>query len=620
MNIRTKLSITYLTISLLALTIISAFIYFFVKNTLAEDVLSHLESVSFIQANRVDGIIEQNLERLRLVSSRTQLRISLSEYLKNRNKKHLEKLQLIINDALSSISSFSVISILDLSGNVIASTNPDRTNLNYRQFDFYENAKVDNRAEHFFLDENNNLKIYLSGPLTISNKLVGILLIESDANNIISLINDYSGLRQTGETFLGRKSMDGKFALYLTPLRFDPNAALRRKVSITDTANPLTKTLLEKEQLLTTAIDYRGQEVLAATNYINRTGWGLVVKIDKSEAFAVTRDLIKYIAIITLSLMLLVVWVSFAFAKIISKPIIELTKTAHDINEGDLAQRAVVRSDDEVGELAGAFNNMAHNLIVTHYDLAKTNKELQSHREHLEEMVSQRTLELQEKNKELESFAYSVSHDLRSPLRAIDGFSRILAEDYEHTLDDEGKEHFYRIRQASQRMGNLIDDLLELSRINRSEIVKQKIDLSAKVHSAISRLDTASSGRKVDFVVQPNVFIYGDDSLMDVVISNLIGNAWKYTAKTVITKIEFGEIRRNNELNYFVRDNGIGFDMKYANKLFGAFQRLVGYDEYPGTGIGLATVLRIINRHGGHIWAESELGKGATFYFTVAQN
>jgi len=620
MNIRAKLSITYLTISLLALTIISVFIYFFVKNILAADVLSHLESVSFIQANRVDGIIEQNLERLRLVSSRTQLRISLSEYLKNRNKKHLEKLQLIINDALNSISSFSVISILDLGGNVITSTNPDRINLNYKQFDFYENAKVENRAEHFFLDENNNLKIYLSGPLTIRNNLVGILLIESDANNIISLINDYSGLRQTGETFLGRKSIDGKFALYLTPLRFDPNAALRRKVSITDTSNPLTKSLLEKEQLLTTAIDYRGHEVLAATNYIKRTDWGLIVKIDKSEAFAATRDLIKYIAIITLSLMLLVAWVSFAFAKIISKPIIELTKTAHDINEGDLAQRAVVRSDDEVGELADAFNNMAHNLIITHYDLAKTNKELQSHREHLEEMVSQRTLELQEKNKELESFAYSVSHDLRSPLRAIDGFSRILIEDYEHKLDDKGKENFYRIRQASQRMGNLIDDLLELSRINRSEIVKQKINLSAKVYLAISRLDTASSGRKVDFVVQPNVFIYGDDSLMDVVIANLIGNAWKYTAKTETAKIEFGEIRKNNELNYFVRDNGIGFDMKYANKLFGAFQRLVGYDEYPGTGIGLATVLRIINRHGGQVWAEGELGKGATFYFTVAQN
>ena len=617
MNIRTKLSVTYLTVSLVALAFISIFIYFYVKNTLTAEVMSHLASVSSIQANRVEGIIEQNLERLRLVSSRTQLRISLHEYIKNKDRSHFEKLQLIINDALVSTSSFNIISILDINGNVIASTNPARPSLNYGGYDFFANAKVENNAEHFFLDEKNQLQVYLSGPLTIDDKLVGILLIESDAQNIVALITDYSGLRKTGETLLGRKTMDGKSALYLTPLRFDQNAALVRKVSLSDLSNPLSRALQENQKFLTTAIDYRGQEVLASTNYIGKTGWGLVVKIDKTEAFAATHDLIKYITIITFSLMILVTWVSFAFAKIISTPIMELTKTAHHINEGDLTQRAVINSNDEAGELAAAFNNMTNNLILTQYDLANTNKELQSHRDHLEEMVSQRTLELQEKNKELESFAYSVSHDLRSPLRAIDGFSRILTEDYENLLDDEGKQHFSRIRQASQRMGNLIDDLLELSRINRSEIVRQEIDLSARVQAVISRLDNPNRKRQVDFFVQPDVFIYGDDTLMEVVIANLIGNAWKYTEKNAAAKIEFGELQINGEPVYFVRDNGIGFDMKYADKLFGAFQRLVAYDEYPGTGIGLATVLRVINRHGGHIWAEGEPGKGATFYFTV---
>lgn len=618
MNIRSKLSVTFLSVSLLALAFISIFIYFYVKNTLTAEVLAHLESVSSVQSHRVESIIEQNLERLRLVSSRTQLRISLSEFLSNRDRSHLEKLQLIINDALASISSFNVISILDIDGKVVTSTNPARLNLDYSGFDFFSNAKEKNNAEHFYLDEKNQLKVYLSGPMTTDDNLIGILLIESDANNIVALISDYSGLRKTGETLLGRKTIDGQHALYLTPLRFDQNAALIRKVSLSNQSNPLARALLENQKVFTTAIDYRGQEVLASTNYIDKTGWGLVVKIDKAEAFAATHELIKYIVIITLTLMLLVAWVSFAFAKIISTPIVELTKTAHDINEGDLNQRAVIRSNDEVGELASAFNNMTDNLIRTQYDLAKTNKELQSHREHLEEMVSQRTLELQEKNRELESFAYSVSHDLRSPLRAIDGFSRILAEDYANVLDDEGKANFTRIRHASQRMGNLIDDLLELSRINRSEILKEKIDLSAKVLATIARLDGTPNGRKVDFVVQPNVFVFGDDTLMDVVVANLIGNAWKYTAKTSRAKIEFGEIKNNGESVYFVRDNGIGFDMKYANKLFGAFQRLVGYDEYPGTGIGLATVLRVINRHGGRIWAEGELNKGASFYFTVS--
>ena len=617
MNIRAKLSVTYLSVSLLTLLFISIFIYVYVRDTLATEVLSHLNSVSSIQSHRVEGIIAQNLERLRLVSSRTQLRISLNEYSKTGDPAHLKKIQLIINDALESINSFMVISILDKKGNVIVSTEPGRANRNYSKYDFYNSAKKQNNAEHFFLDNNNELNVHLSGPLTIDKNLIGILLIESDAKNIVSLVNDYSGLRNTGETLLGRKSVDGKQVQYITPLRFDQAAALNRQVSITNQSNPLVKVLSERQELLATAIDYRGHEVLAAMDYISNTGWGLVVKIDKAEAFEPIHNLLKYIFVITLSVMFVVFWVSYGFAKIISKPIVDLTNTAHDINEGDLSQRAIVRSDDEVGELAGAFNNMANNLILTQYDLENTNKELQSHREHLEEMVAKRTHELQDKNKELESFAYSVSHDLRSPLRAIDGYSQILEEDYQAKLDGEGKASLARIRHATQRMGNLIDDLLQLSRINRSEIVKQKIDLSSKVQAVIGRLDGANDGRKAEFIVQPNVYIYGDDTLMDVVIANLIGNAWKYTEKNADTKIEFGELCKNDEPVYFVRDNGIGFDMKYSHKLFGAFQRLVAYDEYPGTGIGLATVLRVIKRHGGRVWAEGQTGQGATFYFTL---
>ena len=619
MKIRAKLSITYLTVSLLALVFISVFIYFYVKKTLTAEIFSHLESVSSIQTHRIQGIIEQNLERLRLVSSRTQLRISLNRYLQNHDPVDREKIQLIINDALQSIRSFKVISILDKNGNIVISTEPARINRNYARSDFYTNALTENNAKHFFLDENKELQLYLSGPLTISEKIIGILMIESDAENIVTLIKDYSGLRQTGETVLGKKSLSGEFVQYLTPLRFDQTAALNRQIEFTRHLNPMVVALSKKEKLLTNAIDYRGAEVLAATNYIEQTGWGLVVKIDKAEAFAATNDLIKYILIITLGVMWIVVGVSYMFAKIISKPIIKLTKTAHDINEGDLTQRAAVKSDDEVGELAGAFNNMANNLILTQYDLENSNQELQRHREHLEDMVSQRTRELQDKNQELESFAYSVSHDLRSPLRAIDGFSRILQEDYEELLDQEGNATLSRIRQASQRMGNLIDDLLELSRINRSEIVRRKIDLSAKIQAVIDRLKNAEPERTVDFNIQSGVNIYADDTLMDVVIVNLIGNAWKYTTKKSNARIEFGESSKNGETVYFIRDNGVGFDMKYVDKLFGAFQRLVGYDEYPGTGIGLATVQRVISRHGGRVWAEGDPGKGATFYFTLPQ-
>jgi light-regulated signal transduction histidine kinase (bacteriophytochrome) len=210
-----------------------------------------------------------------------------------------------------------------------------------------------------------------------------------------------------------------------------------------------------------------------------------------------------------------------------------------------------------------------------------------------------------------------VSHDLRSPLRAIDGYAHILKEDFADLLNEEGKSCIEKIRSSSQRMGDLIDDLLELSKINRKSLERKKIDLSEKVKAMINTLQV-NSQRNVDVIVQPNLHIIGDDSLMDVVVSNLIGNAWKYTSKSPVARIEFGQTQQNGEAVYYVKDNGIGFDNQYANKLFGAFQRLVKHDEYPGTGIGLATVSRVIKRHGGRIWADGELGKGATFYFTVS--
>lgn len=620
MNIRAKLSLTYLTVSLLALTFISTFFYLYFKKSLTADVFSHLESVSSIQSNRIKGIIEQNLERIRLVSSRTQLRISLKKYLATKNKEHLKKISLIINDAMNSINSFTTISVLDNDGNVITSTNPDRLNKNYSGYDFFPIAQVKNDAQHFFLDDDKALNLYLSGPLNIDNTAIGILLIESDTRNIVTLLNDYSGLGKTGETVLGRRSPKGDFVEYLAPLRFDSEAALRRNEEFFNSTNPMVIALSKKQQFLTTAKDYRGHEVLAFTNYINDTNWGLVVKIDKAEAFDPIYALANYSLIIVLSVMIIIAWVSFMFSRMMSKPIVDLTNTASSIEQGDLSLRAEVTSNDEISKLARTFNRMTNGLVTTQRELKNSNKELQDHRDNLEAMVSMRTQELMEKNKELETFSYSVSHDLRSPLRTIDGFSSILLDDYSDLIDENGKNSLNRIRQACQRMGSLIDDLLDLSRVNLNEIEKNEINLSHKVNMAFERIEKNQKTRQLEFMIQPEVYAYADDTLMDVVVSNLISNAWKYSEKSEITRIEFGETSKNGEPVYFVKDNGVGFDMKYENKLFKAFQRLVTNDEYPGNGIGLATVSRIVTRHGGRIWAESEPDKGATFYFTIPAN
>lgn len=235
----------------------------------------------------------------------------------------------------------------------------------------------------------------------------------------------------------------------------------------------------------------------------------------------------------------------------------------------------------------------------------------------LERRVAQRTTELQATNKELEAFSYSVSHDLRAPLRSIDGFSLALLERYSEQLDDKGKHYLQRVRAGSQRMGELIDDLLKLSRVTRAQIQCQKIDLTAMVEAIAADLQQNQPQRAVDFVIAPGVVAAGDEQLLRVMLENLLNNAWKFTSNQVSARIEFGITEQNFSPAYFIKDNGAGFDMAYSDKLFGAFQRLHTADEFPGTGIGLATVQRIIHRHGGHIWAEGAVEQGATFYFTL---
>ena len=225
--------------------------------------------------------------------------------------------------------------------------------------------------------------------------------------------------------------------------------------------------------------------------------------------------------------------------------------------------------------------------------------------------------QLQAANKELEAFSYSVSHDLRAPLRSIDGFSQALLEDYAEQLDKTGKDYLHRVRASTQRMAELIDDLLNLARVSRTEMRLETVDLSTLAKNIAAALQQAQPERQVDLVIAEGMVATADSGLLKAALENLIGNAWKFTGKRAEAKIEFGVTGNNGESNYFVRDNGAGFDEAYAGKLFGAFQRLHDTCEFPGTGIGLATVQRIIHRHRGRIWAEGKPDQGATFYFSL---
>src|SRR6266851_3954435 len=270
------------------------------------------------------------------------------------------------------------------------------------------------------------------------------------------------------------------------------------------------------------------------------------------------------------------------------------------------AQRAVLNIlEDFEGEKA--------NVEVANERLQREIKE----RKRADEEIQRTNRDLRAANKELEAFAYSVSHDLRAPLRSIDGFSQALLEDYADKLDATAQEHLQRVRHAAQRMAALIDDMLNLSRVTRCELHREKLDLSAMAKLIAADLQEAEPGRRVEFVIANGLTAVGDPQLLRAAMENLLRNSWKYTSGHATARIEFGKTDKKGKHSFIIRDDGAGFDPRYADRLFGAFQRLHTTKEFSGTGVGLATVQRIIHRHGGEIWAEGAVEKGATFYFTL---
>ena len=606
-SIKRKLLIFALCISLIPILVITTLFYLSARGSVekqinqkmiavAESKALHIEAfLKTIRGRTIDFCSDGYIrDKLDIINQKVLLEqdavVDLSSHLKN-NKMPLDP-------------DIASITVLNTTGTVVASTIKSIIGNDFSNHEEFVHIVSKNKKEVFthrphFQQYLNHSTMEVAAPVTSmeSGQTIGIIINAYNQEIINDITSNREGMGNSGEIVIGLK--EGGTIQFINTLKYTPGAATTLKISLNDVAAEPMRLALEGKYGTIIGHDYRDINVIAAYRYIPSIGWGLVAKMDKAEAFG-PLTVLRNIAIVlggVSSIAVILVGISFSIST--SRPINRLTAAAVKISNGNYDYSVEIDRHDEIGALAVSFNSMTSKL---------------THEINEQEKAEARLTGL---NKELEAFCYSVSHDLRAPLRGIEGFSRALEEDYADKFDLQGKDYLRRICTASHKMDNLITDLLDLSRITRSKMKHEKVDLSALVKSKALELQETEPERQVEFVIAEGDCTDGDTKLLKIAIDNLMDNAWKFTGKHSQARIEFGISLQDGESVYFISDDGVGFDMTYADKLFGAFQRLHSITEFEGTGIGLATVNRIIQRHGGNIWAEGEIGQGAKFCFTL---
>ncbi|HEU4797668.1 MAG TPA: cache domain-containing protein, partial [bacterium] len=481
--------------------------------------------------------IRQQQERVALVASRTRLRQLTEDYEAGKipGDEFRSESRRILVDAQKSSDGFLAISITDPTGKVITSTEEGELGKDYSADPtFLEGRQGKSVGTPELIGD--TYRTLLVAPIVASeHRFLGVAVVLLDSGPMVGFLTSTTGLGESGEVLVGTRL--GDTVRLLLPTRH----RLLTEVTLDEEASAMSEAIRGRTGFVQ-ARDYRNVEVLAAFRPVGYRDWGLVAKIDVGEAYAPLARLNTFILILEGSILLLGLISAFALAKKFTQPILELADSAAAVASGNLSVRAPVRSADELGTLARAFNRMTEQLASSYATL--------------ERRVSERTAQLEATSKELEAFSYSVSHDLRAPLRAIDGFSQIVMEDHAPALDQDGREHMERIRAAAQRMALLIDDLLNLSRLTRAELRREPIDLTSLAHSIATDLRQSEPERKVEIVIADGMRAVGDPYLLRAALQNLLGNAWKFTGRRDGARVEVGTLRQNGERTYFIRDNG----------------------------------------------------------------
>ena len=603
MKLKPRLTALFLVLALAPMAVVGYLAYETSRQAIEQEIINHLVSTNLLKTSELNRWIADNKLSIEDLAQRPLVRQYAAilathdtgpEYKRDHDLLVTEHLR----PRLRYGRFIELFVICPVHGLVLASDNEKHEGM-YREHEpYYIQGKTGTYLQGVYYSRSlEQPAMTISTPIRdVQGRLIAVLAGRLDLSELSRIVARQSGSNRTEDTYLVND-----FNFFVTEPRFGHNYALKKTVYTQG-----VRAGLSGQDGVDFYDDYRGVPVIGAYKWLPEYKMCLFTEVDQAEAYLPIRELRRLVVGGAALTALVVTLLAFFFARSITRPVQGLAAGVEEIGKGNLNIIVGTKGLDEIGELSRAFDRMTEKLKATTIS-----------RDELAEHVRDRTAQLQAVNQELEAFAYSVSHDLRAPLRALDGFSAALLSQYQNQLDEQGQHYLTRIQAASQRMEVLINDILDLSRVTRREMVRRQVDLSGLAQEIFTQLQADDPAREVEFVIAKKMTALGDEHLLRIVLENLFNNSWKFTSLQPRARIEFQNTDHSGGRVYFVRDNGVGFDMAYVDKLFAPFQRLHAMDEFPGTGIGLVTIKRIITRHGGRIWTEAAPDQGATFYFTL---
>ncbi|HYJ01037.1 MAG TPA: ATP-binding protein [Nitrososphaeraceae archaeon] len=621
------------------------FTYAEMEQTIKSEILKKLEIVAKLKEKNFQDVFEQNTEKLNLVSSRYQLKVELDNY-NNNNKSESQKIMNEIIQAIKpEITKFEDIIILDLSGKVVASTNNTYLGTNHNNDIYFIEGKKQNNVTILYKDKNQKLKSYLTGPLILNNKLLGVVTIFYDLGDLLSMFKVFEEQVATGEINLVKKDNNGD-ALIINPLRFNPEASLNLTVSKDRVDSPIIQSLLKNEKTFTETKDYRGMDVLAVTRYLEKLGWGLVVKMDKAEAFTPLENQ-KYVTIfIGVLVGIAIITTSTFLGNSISKPIQKLRDVMKDVAQGKFDSKIDVKGPQEIEELAKQFDLMRFNIANTNIHLNEIVKERTKKIENALSNIKEKEEALEESNKNLvlaneklslqskiqRDFINITAHELRTPIVPIITLSELLYSKIKKenklqknpSKENEKKQEFLEvILRNCYRLYRLTEDVLDVTKIESQtmKMNKEIIQLNEIIENVVNDYREIINKKRygsdqVSIVFEPSkdiILVNADKGRIIQVLSNLLDNALKFTKEGNII-ITIKKIKENQQVMVTIKDSGTGLDPEIIPQLFKKFAT----KSEQGTGLGLFISKNIIETHDGIMWGENNSeSNGCTFYFTL---